>query len=408
MSDEPSLQQAIIAGVEILRVIHYGMLCSSVLLWFDIILTFPAEYDRIWKRKFTGASMVYLFKRYGTALEMLFNVLQMPAWGVNQHLYVRTYHICRVCFRLYLKYRLRSLRVFAIWGKDWRPLVVVAPLSMIKPVIVAVRAFNNKTYILAVASLTLARAVSVLYDRSFAQTDYPYLRTQFTASVSYPTHVSHRTFQARSSPLLLKLIDMEFRSASIVAIVTTAAAEMVLLVVTLVRTIGVKRHSLGTGMKTPLTDILLRNGSVHFLILSLGLIVEGLSHKYMDARVPTSALAFWLITPYLNESFNAMILSRFILALRSDHFASGSSERASSQATPSLLNFRGFSSSVLGNLGATLNVTPAPLEPPGPEDHFHYSEYENDRFCEDPFAVGFNTPSTSARRVPDEGVRAYL
>ncbi|KAI9059898.1 hypothetical protein FKP32DRAFT_1095916 [Trametes sanguinea] len=187
-------------------------------------------------------------------------------------------------------------------------------------------------------------------------------------------------------------------SASIVAILTTAAAEVILLVLTLVKTIGVKRRSLSTGMKTPLTDILLRNGSVHFLVLILGLVVESLSHRFMDARIPTSSLAFWLIMPYLNESFNAMILSRFILALRSDHFAAGSAEGAPSQmASPSLLNFQGFSPS-------TLNVASMPSEFLGPEGSSDRPESERIRICGDPFAAGFEAPPACVTVVDNEAL----
>lgn len=44
-------------------------------------MTFPEEYRRIWRRKFTGATFVYLFMRYSAVIERIFFVLEVLVWN---------------------------------------------------------------------------------------------------------------------------------------------------------------------------------------------------------------------------------------------------------------------------------------------------------------------------------------
>lgn len=41
----------------------------SALLCYDCALTLPAEIERIWKRRVTGATLIYLFLRYATLFD---------------------------------------------------------------------------------------------------------------------------------------------------------------------------------------------------------------------------------------------------------------------------------------------------------------------------------------------------
>ncbi|KAI0074310.1 hypothetical protein K474DRAFT_1677218 [Panus rudis PR-1116 ss-1] len=43
---------------------NYCILATSVLLFYDVLLTIPTELQRIWSRKFSGATLVYLLTRY--------------------------------------------------------------------------------------------------------------------------------------------------------------------------------------------------------------------------------------------------------------------------------------------------------------------------------------------------------
>ncbi|KAI0629549.1 hypothetical protein C8Q77DRAFT_1065260, partial [Trametes polyzona] len=50
------------------------------LLWYDCILTFPEEYRRMWKRKFTGGTAVYFLVRYTALLERVPFLLEAFVW----------------------------------------------------------------------------------------------------------------------------------------------------------------------------------------------------------------------------------------------------------------------------------------------------------------------------------------
>ncbi|KAL4251418.1 hypothetical protein ABKN59_005594 [Abortiporus biennis] len=67
-----------------LQIENYCILASSVLLFFDTILTFPKEVQRIWRRRFTGATFIYALTRYVNVVERITLVVSLfiqPALG---------------------------------------------------------------------------------------------------------------------------------------------------------------------------------------------------------------------------------------------------------------------------------------------------------------------------------------
>lgn len=54
---------------------------AVALLWFDYALTLPGEYRRIWRRKFTGATLIFLLMRYATLIERIPFVLEVLVWN---------------------------------------------------------------------------------------------------------------------------------------------------------------------------------------------------------------------------------------------------------------------------------------------------------------------------------------
>lgn len=47
------------------------------LLWFDHIISFNEEVQRIWQRKFTGATLLFLITRYSATLERITLVVSL-------------------------------------------------------------------------------------------------------------------------------------------------------------------------------------------------------------------------------------------------------------------------------------------------------------------------------------------
>ena len=65
------------------------------LLWFDCTLTFTTEVQYIWRRRFTGATIVYLFTRYAAVVERVFSLLTILLWTSTEE--VRWSLACSDC-----------------------------------------------------------------------------------------------------------------------------------------------------------------------------------------------------------------------------------------------------------------------------------------------------------------------
>ncbi|KAF8959372.1 hypothetical protein BDZ97DRAFT_1761410 [Flammula alnicola] len=91
MSSSPELD-ALVSGVHHLLAGKYFQLAAFVMLIYDHILTFPLEVDRIWRRKFSGATLLFLTNRYVTPLQfiIILDAFHDPRWtksaGFNSRL----------------------------------------------------------------------------------------------------------------------------------------------------------------------------------------------------------------------------------------------------------------------------------------------------------------------------------
>ncbi|KAI0783710.1 hypothetical protein C8Q75DRAFT_736555 [Abortiporus biennis] len=126
MSDLHELVQALSQEV----VLWDTYVATAALLVFDHIITFDQEVERIWKRKRNVASVLFVVNRIGALLfstTMMWNTFG-PAIATS----------CAVSFELWIAFTLIMqfvipiffcLRIWAIWGRHWLPLVVLVPLS---------------------------------------------------------------------------------------------------------------------------------------------------------------------------------------------------------------------------------------------------------------------------------------
>ena len=63
----------------------HGLLTRAyaALLWFDWALTFPTEYQRIWRRRFSGATIIYILTRYTALIDTIFSILETLDWSLD-------------------------------------------------------------------------------------------------------------------------------------------------------------------------------------------------------------------------------------------------------------------------------------------------------------------------------------
>ncbi|TBU33978.1 hypothetical protein BD311DRAFT_773874 [Dichomitus squalens] len=206
-----------------------------------------------------------------------------------------------------------SLRVYAIWGRDWKPLLLVVPLTLAKPVLQIYEATHYSPVQAGVPSGCL-----------LGWTISDALLTKFTT----------------------------------IAQATTIAAEAILIGLTWMKTFGINRDSARLGVRTPLATLLLRDGTAYFIILLLLETVTLVSSNI------GSQLTVWMIWPYFAQVLTVIFLSRLMLDLRGLYFADhaprvhgGPSAPAGAESTFSvkMSDIRFNTSRIVGNMGATLS-----------------------------------------------------
>ncbi|KAI0351958.1 hypothetical protein OH77DRAFT_1498209 [Trametes cingulata] len=343
MSDDSDYAQEIIGAYPRLLVENYCIIASSALLWFDFALTLPEEYKRIWRRKFTGATVVYLLTRYIAVIERIFFVLEVLVWNSSDQPYSPfpscggiTHTDDVLLFLNYLAFTaFTTLRVYGVWGRDWKPLLIVLPLSLVRPILLM---YENTHY------------VPVQAGPPFGCVELSYVPDKLLSDVT----------------------------VSIATRATTIAADGILIILTWIKTFGIKRDSIQTGLRTPLATLLLRDGPLDHTV--------------------------WLVWPYFDQVITVICLSRFMLDLRGLYFDSGDRD-ATTSLHLSDVKFQGFSSGVVGNFGATLTTaltlsihtgSDDPVTPGTSSDALdHHYDWEDDddlpEYCRDPFKAGLKS-----------------
>ncbi|RPD57834.1 hypothetical protein L226DRAFT_540198 [Lentinus tigrinus ALCF2SS1-7] len=298
---------------ERLLVENYCIVASTALLWFDFALTFTTEVRRIWRRRFTGATVVYLFTRYAALIERVFFVLEVLLWNSTDETCGRIDRVDDVLtiINYFAFASFTILRVYGVWGRDWKPLVIVVPLTLVRPALYIVESSN-------------------------------YVPIQFGPPWGCANVYGY------SNEMLAKF--------STVAKSANIAADAILIALTWWKTFGINKASTRLGVRTPLATLLLRDGTAYFLILLAIQIITIVSSQI------GSSLTVWLVWPYFDQIFTVIFLSRFMLDLRGLYFsehvnAEGNATDTTTRSGHVLSDIRFTTSNVVGNLGATLSTT---------------------------------------------------
>ncbi|KAI0918344.1 hypothetical protein AcV5_002352 [Taiwanofungus camphoratus] len=69
--NDPDVEQQILAAYSRLVVENYCIIASAALLFFDFCITFTTEVQRIWSRRFSGATIIFLIVRYAALAERI-------------------------------------------------------------------------------------------------------------------------------------------------------------------------------------------------------------------------------------------------------------------------------------------------------------------------------------------------
>ncbi|CDO71086.1 hypothetical protein BN946_scf184844.g90 [Trametes cinnabarina] len=278
-------------------------MASSALLFVDWFMTFTDEVQRIWKGRFTGATVIFLITRYVAIAERINFVVSVVLPALSNQ--VRT---CRQSGLQNISYLMFGvfimLRVRGIWGKGWFPLAFLAVLTPVRTAI------------------------------------YLFMQTHYTpVALGVPLYGCGAEYN---------LSDITFRAISATTIDTTV------IILTWVRTIGVKRESHRLGMRTPIVTLLLRDGTIYFLVI-LFIQIFGVVSTTIG-----STFILWDVWPLFEQVFTVIFLCRFMLNLRGVYLADSTRNPANTDEfginTPTNDGGTIHFASIVGNLGAPVNT----------------------------------------------------
>ncbi|KAI0653338.1 hypothetical protein C8Q70DRAFT_937757 [Cubamyces menziesii] len=311
MADDSSEDPGLIRYYSLLTIDNYCLIASSTLLWFDYVSTLTTEYRRIWQRKFTGATIIYIGVRYVAVIERIFDVLEELVWILDDKACGGIAHaddILTILNSLALS-TFTCLRIYAIWGRDWKALIFVLPLALFKPIL-----------------------------GIYKTTDYT-------------------SFEADDSGGCLSIYNFQ-DSVWTLSKIIPIAIEAVAIVLTGIKTYGIVRDARKTGIRTPLASLLLRDGTIYFLITFIA---------QLPLLVPTrlQVSTVWSLWQYFGPVFTTIAVSRLILNLRGVYFADNAGSEGGTSLHLSATRFCGLNTAnIVGNLGATLMPSTEPEDAP--------------------------------------------
>ncbi|KAK7689103.1 hypothetical protein QCA50_007794 [Cerrena zonata] len=162
----------------------------------------------------------------------------------------------------------------------------------------------------------------------------------------------------------------------------SVAADISVLLFTLLETRGIFRASNQINIQTSVTSILLKNGSVQFLVLLILNIVSMVLDLLSIAAVAGDNVTTFI---YINEALGSILLSRFLLDLRSVFYTGDTHDELPDRVESTVH----FATSIVGNMGATLNTWKSGDS----------SSYEDIQYSVQPFSVGLLEPERESWSV---------
>ncbi|EIW58770.1 uncharacterized protein TRAVEDRAFT_20676 [Trametes versicolor FP-101664 SS1] len=324
--------------------------CAFALLLYDYILTFRHEVRFVWGRKISGATALFLVNRYFIILPYLLGVvMQFPIQskacpGIGRFVAVLEFlpYIIWATFS--------ALRAYALSGRTTAIGIVIFILSLVP---VGVNAYYFSTF-------------------SYINLDAP-LNCNELSDIT---------------PQLSK-------NLTIVSRATLMAADVLVIAVTWANTYGLRKASRDARISTSFSTILLRDGTIYFVVLvamnavqmmlnavkvSRG--VAFVTHRWISNKhppQPSNMIAQASYVTILEEPITSILVSRFILNLREvDHRGAngggGSDTLLSSAGTGSSFvvgHPRDAASTMrFASVASTVDVLGAPLAHESDEETF--------------------------------------
>ncbi|RDB18705.1 hypothetical protein Hypma_014732 [Hypsizygus marmoreus] len=299
---------ALAVGAQHLLAGKYFQLAAYVVLIFDHILTFSEEVERIWKRRITGAAILFLINRYLTPLQFLviIDAFHDPIWTRSVQVFTGS-----VLFSMLISMSFFCLdRFVAFEGASTVALIAVCELIMI----LRVFALYGRSFPILIF-LMILWVVQVIISSVGLSTGF---------AVPLPPGLIGCIFTG-SSPL--------FPSLWVAPLVTNS----IMFFLTLYRT---RDYILQTG-HAPTLHIFVRDGTMYFLVILMANLMNTLIYFLAVGDLKAIGASF-------SQLITATMVSRLVLNLRSaSALTDGATIDDSYQPKASIR----FMTRTIGNLG---------------------------------------------------------
>ncbi|KAI0746558.1 hypothetical protein C8Q80DRAFT_779020 [Daedaleopsis nitida] len=318
---------------------YYTVAARALFLW-DYFVTFDREVQYIWGSRMSAASGLFILNRYLNLLISIMDlIVQAPFLTPKRYSSISvtlasadiSLSSCHPLVRLNQSLSLLAtlvvalfvtLRVYATWSRDWRPALPVLVLALVTPGVYLYTTIRGEPIPAPRPSVGCAIQRNIDAELFSVIARHAY-------SMAYTEYLSQVVILERA---------------------TTTAYDFLVLLFTLMKTAAVRRAALSLDLHPNIKALLLRDGTVYFLLL----LVMNLAQIIFAAKVPgTNWISFF--TPPITS----ILITRFLLNLRQVAQKSGrspSSKGVSSIVISTQLPSMRFSTDYLGNLGAPLRT----------------------------------------------------
>ncbi|RPD76860.1 hypothetical protein L226DRAFT_569102 [Lentinus tigrinus ALCF2SS1-7] len=310
--------------------VNYLAVGSVALIVYEHLLTVMQEYRVIWQRKISVPMVLFIINRYGLLAFGIIYLLSTFLWWRDD--LVRYPFSSRMATGPGL--------TCEIFGRLQIAFIVILDLVHVVFSSLRIHAINNRNWwwttgIFTLGFIATSFNIADLIMASFG-TGNPIIEGCF-ASVGL----------FGSSP------DSWYR----------ISLDVVVLGITWYRTAGIVKAARSVNVDTSVVSVLLRDGTTYFFmtlainIAGIVTLVAGLNSLSVEASVQVFLSVQWTSPETLMpHSLNAVTMSRFILNLRVASSHAGGASRTLSTLPPQVSDID-FSSSVLGNIGASVEFT---------------------------------------------------
>lgn len=263
MSNNAADEAYIAAYANFVRTNYMSVSSRVVFLW-DYCVTFDEEVRFFWGGKLSPATILFMINRYVNLLITILELLEQAPLQTPQSCgpFIRVLQSLLI-FALFIVAVFASLRVYAVWGRDWRPALPIFLLALVSPIL------------------------SIIID------------VGQTPAIAPPPSVGCAVYMKIPTAVFSKLI--------VANRATTSIYDALVLFLTVLRTVNLMKRAKQMNVRTGIVSLLLRDGAVYFFAL----LVINLAQIIITAEYEGSNLLSYYVSP-----LTSVLISRFLLHLR--------------------------------------------------------------------------------------------